>query len=204
LTERRPLREVRASYDEETLVVYQAYDDPIADAALQAATFVPPFRRGRMTWIKPSFLWMMHRSSWATASGQRRVLAVRLSRDGFGWALAHASLSHYDPAVHASRESWREELARSPVRVQWDPERSILLEPLPWRAIQVGLSGEAVDRYVDEWIVSVEDRTATAHAIGDLVTADRVDEAQALLPRERTLPVDPVTARRLGTTEWLE
>jgi hypothetical protein len=192
---------VRASYDEETLVVYQAYEDSIADAALRAGTFVSPFRRGRMTWIKPSFLWMMYRSSWAMAPGQRRVLAVRMTHEGFGWALAHASLSHHDLAVHASRDSWREELARSPVRVQWDPERSIRLEPLPWRTIQVGLSGESVDRYVDEWIVSVEDRTATAHAIGDLVAADRVDEALALLPRERTLPVDPETARRLGITE---
>jgi len=27
-------------------------------------------------------------------------------------------------------------------------ERSLLLEPLPWRSIQIGLSGEAAARYV--------------------------------------------------------
>jgi hypothetical protein len=61
-----PERQVRALFDEETITVYQAYGHEIADAALEAGTFVPPFKRDRMTWIKPSFLWMMHRSSWAT------------------------------------------------------------------------------------------------------------------------------------------
>ena len=58
-------REVRAVYDAETIRVYQAYSDEIADAALAAGTFVAPFKRDRMTWIKPSFLWMMYRSGWA-------------------------------------------------------------------------------------------------------------------------------------------
>src|SRR4051812_17137799 len=38
----------------------------MAEPALSAGTFVPPFKAGRMTWIKPSFLWMMYRSGWAT------------------------------------------------------------------------------------------------------------------------------------------
>ena len=50
-----------------------------------------------MTWIKPSFLWMMHRSGWATKPGQERVLAIEITRAGFEWALSHAALSHYDP-----------------------------------------------------------------------------------------------------------
>lgn len=50
------LYEIRALYDRETITVYQAYNDAIADAALQAQTFVAPFSFERMTWIKPSFL----------------------------------------------------------------------------------------------------------------------------------------------------
>ena len=51
---------IRAVYGEHTIRVYQAYSDPIADAALAHGTFVsPPFKMERMTWIKPSFLWMM-------------------------------------------------------------------------------------------------------------------------------------------------
>src|SRR4051812_44139847 len=137
-------REVRAQYSDETIVVYQAYAAPIADAALAAGTFTGPFKRERMTWVKPSFLWMMYRSGWATKPGQERVLAVEMTRTGFDWALAHASLSHFDRQVHGSAEEWAAQKRASPVRVQWDPERSLTLRPLPHRAIQIGLSGEAV------------------------------------------------------------
>ncbi len=58
---------IRAVYDDKTIRVYQAYGDDIADAALAHGTFVaPPFKMGRMTWIKPSFLWMMYRAAGAT------------------------------------------------------------------------------------------------------------------------------------------
>ena len=129
-----PLRQVRAQYDHHALTVYQAYSPAIAEPALAAGRFVPPFKRERMTWIKPSFLWMMYRCGWATKPGQERVLAISISRSGFEWALAHASLSHHDPAVYSSHEEWLERKNSTPVRVQWDPERSLLLEPLPQRS----------------------------------------------------------------------
>jgi hypothetical protein len=73
-------RQIRAVYDEHTIRVYQAYSDEIADAALAGGTFVsPPFKIGRMTWIKPSFLWMMYRAGWGYKdAGQRRILAIRI------------------------------------------------------------------------------------------------------------------------------
>ena len=74
--------EIRADYDRDTVVIYQAYSPAIADAALKAGRFVPPFSFHRMTWIKPSFLWLMHRSNWGQKGGQERVLAVRVSRAG--------------------------------------------------------------------------------------------------------------------------
>ncbi len=51
-----PRRQIRARYTETTIRVYQAYSPAIAEPALRAGTFVPPFKRERMTWIKPSFL----------------------------------------------------------------------------------------------------------------------------------------------------
>jgi Domain of unknown function (DUF4291) len=69
---------------------------------MAAGRFVPPFKRDRMTWIKPSFLWMMYRCDWATKPGQERVLAVKITRAGFEWALAHACLSHFVPHSTAS------------------------------------------------------------------------------------------------------
>ncbi|MEV0127781.1 DUF4291 domain-containing protein [Dactylosporangium sp. NPDC050688] len=176
--------EIRAVFDEDTVTVYQAYSPAIALPAIAAQRFVPPFKRDRMTWVKPSFLWMMHRSGWATKEGQEHVLAVRLRRDGFDAAVAGACLSHYVPGVHASREAWARQLRTSPVRVQWDPERSLQLQPLEHRSLQLGLSGEAVHRYVDEWTAGITDVTELAHTVHDLVRAGRLDEARALLPAE--------------------
>ena len=82
--------------------------------------------------------------------------------------------------------------ADSPVRVQWDPERDLRLAPLPYRAIQIGLSGEAVERYVTQWIRSIEDVTALAHRIHDLVLDERWDDARAALPRET--PYEPASS----------
>src|SRR3954463_11356250 len=136
-----PERQVRASQDDETLVVYQAYSPAIAEAAVGAGTFVPPFRRERMTWIKPSFLWMAYRCGWATKPGQERVLAIEITRAGFEWALEHACLSHFEAGTYASHEAWSARLATSPVRIQWDPERDLHHEPFPYRSIQIGLGG---------------------------------------------------------------
>ena len=55
--------EIRANSDRDTITVYQANSPAIADAALNAGRFVPPFSLHRMTWIMPSFLWLMHRGN---------------------------------------------------------------------------------------------------------------------------------------------
>lgn len=180
-----PARQIRAAYSDELITVYQAYPLEIAEKAVAAGRFLPPFKRERMTWIKPSFLWMMYRCGWATKPGQERVLAVQITRTGFEWALEHACLSHFDPEQHTDHAAWRQQLKASPVRVQWDPERSIRLGELPHRSLQVGLSGEAVERYVDEWLVTLTDVTEMVRAIRNLL--DRGDEtaATSLLPDER-------------------
>jgi hypothetical protein len=189
-----PARQVRAAYTADSIMVYQAYAPEIAAPAVATGRFVPPFKRDRMTWIKPSFLWMMYRCGWATKPGQERVLAVEITRAGFEWALAHACLSHVDPALHPNHGSWSRQLKRSPVRVQWDPERSLRLGVLPYRSLQVGLSGEAVDRYVDEWIVGLTDLTPTVRTIHELLRAGDEPAATALLPTERRYPLPPQIA----------
>ncbi|MFD1908579.1 DUF4291 family protein [Paenibacillus rhizoplanae] len=55
----------------------------IADEVLRLGQFGPSFRIDRMTWIKPSFLWMMYRAGWATKTDQERILAIDITREGF-------------------------------------------------------------------------------------------------------------------------
>ena len=54
-------RNIYAVFDNKTIRVYQAYNNEIADEALKLGKFGSKFSLNRMTWIKPSFLWMMYR-----------------------------------------------------------------------------------------------------------------------------------------------
>lgn len=158
--------EIRADYNGETIVVYQAYRPAIAEAAVAAQRFVAPFSLNRMTWIKPSFRWMMHRCGWASKPGQERVVAVRITRAGWEEALSRAVLTTPEPRVYNSHEEWRDRFARAAARVQWDPEYSLHDVKLDHRSIQVGLSRDIIARYANEWTVEIRDVTALAKTIG--------------------------------------
>ncbi|GAT71374.1 hypothetical protein PS9374_07065 [Planomonospora sphaerica] len=194
-----PYRQIRAVHTDDSITVYQAYDPSIAGPAVAAQRFVPPFKRERMTWIKPSFLWMMYRCGWAAKPGQSRVLAIEITREGFEWALARSCPSHPGrDADDTDRDAWARRLRRSPVRVQWDPERDPHLNALPYRSIQIGLSGEAVHRYVDDWTVSITDVTDRVHDVHAAVRARA--RTTGLLPAERPYPLPPDLARIVGAT----
>lgn len=180
-----PHCQIRAMYDEKTIRVYQAYSNVIADAALENGTFTsPPFKLDRMTWIKPSFLWMMYRAGWGLKDvEQKRILAIDISREGFDWALEHACLSH--PEESMSRDEWQRVKQNTPVRVQWDPERDLLLQPQAHRAIQIGLSKRAVELYVQQWVQRITDVTPLAHLVHAQVILGNLEAARALLPEEK-------------------
>ncbi|MFD3516628.1 DUF4291 domain-containing protein [Streptomyces sp. NPDC058657] len=184
-----PQRQIRALHGPRTVTVYQAYRPEIGLPAARDGRFPAAWQRDRMTWIKPSFLWMMYRCGWAAKPGQEVVLAVEIRRDGFDWALRNAVLSHYDRKVHPDQATWKRQLKTSPVRVQWDPERDVGLNPLPYRSLQLGLSGEATERYADEWIVGIRDVTPLAKTIGSILSEHGPRDAALLLPVESPYPV---------------
>lgn len=188
---------IRAVYDNNTITVYQAFNKTIANSAVKAQTFVcPPFKKERMTWIKPSFLWMMYRSGWATKENQECILAIKIKREGFEWALQNSCLSHFDKNIHLTQENWKNLLHSSPVRIQWDPEKDILLQPLSYRSIQIGLSGIAVEKYINDWIVSIEDITEYCKKLYNLVEKSEINQAKNLLFIEKkySLP-DEITIK---------
>lgn len=166
-----PYRQIRAIYTDSTIVVYQAYNSKIADAALLSQSLnVLGFSPDRMTWIKPSFRWMLYRAGWARKLNQERILAIHLKREGWEQALLWSG-SKEDGAC---------------IRIQWDPERDIEFKPLSWRSIQVGLSGVAVKQgLLGGWIVKIEDVTDVATRIGELVDTGELEEAKLLIPDEK-------------------
>jgi Domain of unknown function (DUF4291) len=191
---------ILAQFDEETVVVYQAYRAAIGRYAVEHQRFGGEFSLNRMSWIKPNFLWMMYRSGWATKEGQEVTLAVRLRRTAFDEILRQAVHSNYVPEVYGSPEKWKARLVGSEVRLQWDPDHDPCGDKQERRAIQLGLAGDVVRRYAHDWIVNIED-------ISDFVANQR-ENAQAkgfanlITPREEIYPVRAIElARRLGTDQ---
>jgi len=113
-------RHILAQYDEESIIVYQAYRKEIGNFAASKGYFGGPFSYSRMSWIKPNFLWMMYRSGWATKPNKK--------------------LFH-------SQDEWKQAVKQSEVRLQWDPDHSPTGKKVERRAIQLGLRGKILEKY---------------------------------------------------------
>lgn len=171
-------RHILAQYDDENIIVYQAYRPSIGLYAAEHQQFGGDFSYSRMSWIKPNFLWMMYRSGWGAKEGQEIILAVTIPRRLFDQILSEAVPSTYTSALYPDRESWKNAVAESDVRLQWDPDHSPNGDPLERRAIQLGLRGAMLRRYGMDQVIKIEDisgfvaeqRLNAVEAPGRLVT----------------------------------
>lgn len=184
-----PCRQIRAHYDSETITLYQAYPASIAGPAVasQRLTASPSFRRGRMTWVKPSWCWMMYRSGYSLKdSGQSRILALKMKHEDFVALLRRGVLARGEE--------------EGDVRVQWDPERGPRLEKFEYRSIQIGIPGGLSGTWAEEWVVGIEDVTERARELKraveeDVTNAELVEKG--LVPVERVFPVPEDVMKRL-------
>lgn len=177
-------KEIRAVYDDDTIRVYQAYSREIAEEAVKLGTFGKHFILDRMTWIKPSFLWMMYRCGWAEKEGQERVLQIDIKREVFDYLVTHAVSSAYQEDSGLSVDEWKRAVKQSDIRIQWDPERDIYGNPLDYRSIQIGIRGECVRQYVREWIVQIKDITGYVTELRKEM--ERGEDISGRLPNEKT------------------
>ena len=102
---------------------------------------------------------MMYRSGWASKQGQERILAIDLKREGFDEIVRNSVFSSFREVSDLSKEDWKEKLENSEVRCHWDTDRDIYGNTIGRRAIQLGIKGETVRKYVNEWIVNITDIT---------------------------------------------
>lgn len=152
-----------AEWDASGVRFYQAFDDPIAEWALAHQRFGGPlFDRSRMTWIKPSFAWVLYRSGYGSKHCQTRVLKVTLPHEVVARLLAACKCA----------EGGRGGGGGAKGRVQWDPARDLMAAEgrvprrmLRQRAIQIGLAGSLSELYVES-VLAVEDVTPLARAVG--------------------------------------
>lgn len=191
-------RHILAQFDAERVVVYQAYNPAIGRYAAAHGHFGGPFSLTRMSWVKPNFLWMMYRCGWAQKDNQETVLAVSLQRAAFDEVLAQAVHSTCVTEVYGDTAQWKQAVAKSDVRLQWDPDHNPQGHSVERRAIQLGLRGEVLARYAREWIVEIEDITDFVREQHEHVWGGELDKLTP--PREEVYPVSEAVAARLGTS----
>lgn len=150
-------RHILAQYDEESIIVYQAYRPAIGLFAVEHQYFGGEFSLNRMSWIKPNFLWMMYRSNWGQTPGQEIVLAIRLKRNFFEKVLEDAVPSSFNTQIYSTNEEWKNAVQNSDVRLQWDPDHDPAGNKCERRAIQLGLRGEMLKEYSKEAIIEIID-----------------------------------------------
>ena len=149
---------VLAHFDAESIVVYQAYRPSTGRWAIEHGRLGgPDFSFGRMSWIKPNFLWMMYRSGWGTKPGQEVTLGLRIRRSFFDRLLLEAVESSFDPARRVSQDDWKTAVETSEVRLQWDPDHSPDGAKLSRRAVQLGLRGAALEALATTELLEVID-----------------------------------------------
>jgi len=144
----------------DNIFVYQAFNDSIADHAIKHQKFGgQDYSFKRMTWIKPNFLWMMYRSGWAGKdSNQNRILAIEMTFEGFEKLLTEGVLTGYDTS-YGDKQTWKEKLNSSNVRIQWDPDHDFRGNKLKRRAVQIGLKNVALQKFNNEYVKSIQDIT---------------------------------------------
>jgi len=190
--------EIRALYDKDTITVYQAYRKAIAEPAVKNNKFVEPFSFNRMTWIKPSFLWMMERSNWANKSSQEYILAIKIKRDGFEKALLNGILTDPNKCVYNNKQEWESLFKDARVHIQWDPERDINGNKLEYRSIQIGISRFMIKEFNDEWIMEINDISHLVKKIYGLIKNGDKEKARLFLPKEKIYPLTVEIKNKLG------
>ncbi|HLN33386.1 MAG TPA: DUF4291 domain-containing protein [Gemmataceae bacterium] len=185
-------RHILARFDDETIIVYQAYCASIGRFAVENGFFGGDFKFSRMSWLKPNFLWMMYRSQWGQGEGQEVVLAIRLKRRFFDSLLAQAVPSSFDAHIFGSRDEWAAAVARSEVRLQWDPDHLPTGEKCERKAIQLGLRGGALEIYGKRAMVQIIDMSA--FVAEQRSNVGEWKNRKLITPTERVyVPADPHT-----------
>lgn len=167
----------------EQIIVYQAYNNSIADFAIENQYFGGnSYSYSRMSWIKPNFLWMMYRCGWAQKENQERVLGIWIRKTDFDFILQESVFSSYQENIYETHENWKNELAIKPVRLQWDPDHDIYGNKQDRKAIQLGIKGDLLEKFGKEMISEIVDLTEFVKEQKKTIDSGELDNLQ--VPKE--------------------
>ncbi len=185
---------------ENHIIVYQAFNANITAYAIKHQKFGGQhYSFNRMSWIKPGFLWMMYRAGWASKEHQQHILAITIPLIRFEEILKQATISSFDNMLFETRESWQQELNKTQVRLQWDPDHNPYGNNLTRKAIQLGLKGDILKKFCTEWIIKIDDITSFVKEQYEYVKSKRLEELQ--VPVEEIIQVtDENICKRIGVS----
>lgn len=193
-------KQIYAAYDNEGLFVYQAFKPKIVATAAAKGTFGTGFNTNRLTWIKPSFAWVLQRTKYATKHRMNAIARIKLSHEGWLHILQQSIPTQYDAQRYPSEEVWQQALEPAPVIHQWDPERDLVGKKLNQAAIQVGIRNEELSlSYVNDWILGIEDVTDLAHEIGAVYKQHNL--SLPVVPEEKLYPISEELGLALGCSQ---
>mgnify|MGYP001025106210 FL=1 len=187
------IKEVFAQYNNQWIRVYQAYNSIIAKEAVALQTFGESFHINRMTWIKPSFLWLMYRSNWGTKKNQECILALDIHRRMFNELLEKAVLTSPDSISYTGAQ-WEKAFDETMVYCQWDPDRNINGNAINRAAIQIGLKGTILKDFLDGGISHIEDLTPLVRKWNEQRKNGKLNLKN--LPIEKIYPITDKTIRK--------
>ena len=153
-------KQIIGNKEEDNIIVYQAYNAEIVSYAIKHQKFGGnAYSFNRMSWIKPSFLWMMYRAGWGSKENQQNILAKTLPITHFKKTiLKQATITSYDKTLFSSEEQWKSGL-NTEVRLQWDPDHDPHGNKQERKAIQIGMKGNVLKQFCTKWIIKIEDIT---------------------------------------------
>ncbi|MBX2921372.1 MAG: DUF4291 domain-containing protein [Chitinophagaceae bacterium] len=191
-------KQIMGSVENDNIIVYQAYNHKIAEYAVRHQRLGgSDYSFNRMSWIKPGFLWMMHRSGWATKENQEKILAITLPVVHFKTILQQATISSFDDSVYPSEAAWKLELAKTEVRLQWDPDHDPFGNKEARKAIQIGMKGDILKQFCSEWSIKIED--ITEFVKNEYRKIQQGNVKQLDVPYETILHLnDPAIEKRIG------
>ena len=180
------IKEIFAQYDRQCIRVYQAHRTIIAKEAIALQTFGKNFNINRMTWIKPSFLWLMYRSNWGTKKNQECILAIDIYQSKCNEILQKAVLTSPDSIIYTGAQ-WEKAFDETTVYCQWDPDRNINGNAINRAAIQIGLKGNTLRDFLDVGIRRIEDLTPFVRKWNEQRKNGKLDSKN--LPVEKLYPI---------------
>ncbi len=181
-----------AQSDKESIIIYQAFKDTIADFAVKNQYFGgEDYDFNRMTWLKPSFLWMMYYSGWAKKEDQENVLAIRISRKGFDEILGYAVMSTFYKSIYDTNEAWEKQLDNTDIQLQWEPYHDLFGNKTDRKAVKIGLKGGMLQKYNEKWILEIQNITPYVKEQQELITTSQLNKLK--LPKERAYAPNDLT-----------